>query len=50
MGSERLRLMDYLAKSLLMRGKSLCNTALEGDCKVHVVMRAQHHVCRIHKT
>jgi len=27
------RLTDYLAKSLLMRGKSLCNTALDGDCQ-----------------
>jgi len=31
--SRRKRLTDYLAKSLLMRGKSLCNTALDGDCQ-----------------
>ena len=28
-----VRVSDFLAKSLLMRGKSLCNTALDGNCQ-----------------
>lgn len=32
-GAAWLRASDFLAKSLLMRGKSLCNTALDGNCQ-----------------
>lgn len=36
----RAKLNDQLAKSLLMRGKSLCNTALDGDCQDTAVDKA----------
>ena len=32
-GTAQMRTSDFLAKSLLMRGKSLCNTALDGNCQ-----------------
>ena len=31
--SEKTRLSELLAESLLVRGKSLCNAALDGDCQ-----------------